>query len=255
MVSCFPELVELSLSGQSISDQGPVHLRDLKQLETLVLRGCDIGDPAVEIIAAFPRLESLDLYGTHVTDRGVAKLTAMRRLRYLMVRETLVSQEAVNRLSLTVPKLEEDVATCKSTSEVEGIVELARHNATRYRTLDDDILWFRPCGVRLWQPDDWSVIEHFPHLTGIVFDGVPPAAECLIAVTNCRELTRISIRASNVAPDCLKSLAMLPALGEMKLTLDEASDEHLIGCRIVPRSQSSNLIVDLMHFRVLAWQR
>ena len=58
----------------TITDSGLAHLKELRNLKVLLLRGNDIPDAGVEQLKSLPKLEQLELQNTNVTEAGVKAL-------------------------------------------------------------------------------------------------------------------------------------------------------------------------------------
>ncbi|MGH7170044.1 MAG: putative Ig domain-containing protein, partial [Gemmataceae bacterium] len=72
-------LTELRLVRLRITDKGLVHLKDLKELDYLDLRGNDgITDTGLAHLKGLPKLKTLRLLGTRVSDKGAAEFKKAR---------------------------------------------------------------------------------------------------------------------------------------------------------------------------------
>jgi hypothetical protein len=116
-------LTDLTLIRSPVTDTGLAHLRGLKDLESLMLRGCtgfsDAGlvhlermadlkglylddakvtDAGLAHLRGLARLESLGLDRAGVTGAGLAHLDGMSRLRFLNLRQTRVTDAGLTRL-------------------------------------------------------------------------------------------------------------------------------------------------------------
>jgi hypothetical protein len=74
VLSSFPDLQTLGLSGTKVTDAGLAHLVGLKKLNTLKLGFTNITDHGLITLAKLSGLQSLDLLRTKVTSVGVAEL-------------------------------------------------------------------------------------------------------------------------------------------------------------------------------------
>ncbi|MDB5313540.1 MAG: Regulatory sensor-transducer, BlaR1/MecR1 family [Gemmataceae bacterium] len=83
-----PAIRELSLQGNSISDDGLKHLAGLKQLRSLWvgMSRRPITDAGARHLAGLTALEELDLQKAQLTDAGVAALKDLKELRSLYLR-------------------------------------------------------------------------------------------------------------------------------------------------------------------------
>jgi hypothetical protein len=106
-------LIQLSLEGTRVTDQGIVHLLGLTHLRHLDLDGAPVGDGAAEALAELGSLQTLSLMDTRLTDVGVVALSRAGSLRELHLRGVPgISLDAVLALArlphlslLSLPKL------------------------------------------------------------------------------------------------------------------------------------------------------
>jgi hypothetical protein len=69
-----PSGVEVSLFGESATDEVLVHLQGLGQVQSLRLDNPNITDAGLVHLQGLSQLQTLDLTGSRVTDEGVRKL-------------------------------------------------------------------------------------------------------------------------------------------------------------------------------------
>lgn len=97
-LSQFPQLEDLDLSFNPITNKGMEGLAGLKKLRRLLLRDALLTDDGLKSIAGLSHLEELDLSGVRVTDKGIEylrDLKAMRRLTLLGVQATDASMDVI----------------------------------------------------------------------------------------------------------------------------------------------------------------
>ncbi len=85
-LSQFPQLENLDLSDNPLTNKGMEGLARLKNLRRLLLRDALVTDDGLKAIAGLTNLEELDLSGVRITDTGIEylrNLKAMRRLNLL----------------------------------------------------------------------------------------------------------------------------------------------------------------------------
>ncbi len=103
-LSAYPDLVDLDLSGVSITDADLVHIRPLTKLERLHLAGAKLTDASVPMLLTMRELRDLNLSGSHLTDAGLAALVGLENLHSLYLGRANVSDEAVRRFQQARPK-------------------------------------------------------------------------------------------------------------------------------------------------------
>ena|GEM_PF-313257 len=91
-----PELVELTLGGTQITDEGLVHLLQLKKLRKIRLARTAVTDAGMNILAKNEFLEDVDLSQTKIGDFGVWELRALPRLKNLNLYLTLVTDQGLD---------------------------------------------------------------------------------------------------------------------------------------------------------------
>ena len=123
-----PELVELTLGGTQVTDEGLIHLLQLPRLRVLRLSRTATTDAGMNILAKCETLESIDVSQTQIGDQGVWELRALPRLRILNLFQTLVTdtglasfQDADHRSATRIERLNLD--RCPITDD--GIAKLA----------------------------------------------------------------------------------------------------------------------------------
>ena len=123
-----PELVELTLGGTQVTDEGLIHLTQLPRLRVLRLSRTAITDAGMSVLAKCETLESIDVSQTQVGDQGVWELRALPRLRILNLFQTRVTdrglasfQDAEHRSAARIERLNLD--RCLITDD--GIAKLA----------------------------------------------------------------------------------------------------------------------------------
>ncbi|MBX9666295.1 MAG: hypothetical protein K2X93_01700 [Candidatus Obscuribacterales bacterium] len=97
-LASLPSLQHLILKKTEITDGGLVHLRDAKQLSTLLLPS-EITDNGLEELANLDNLIHLDLSNTRVTDQGLEFVSTMANLQTLCVNDTAVGDAGLTALS------------------------------------------------------------------------------------------------------------------------------------------------------------
>jgi len=97
-LSRYPELREVDVLSDKITDAGLRHLKALAHLETLKLNSSTITDKGLEHLAALSGLKSLVLFRTRATDSGLAHLKKLSGLRSLWLIRIPITSECVSQL-------------------------------------------------------------------------------------------------------------------------------------------------------------
>jgi hypothetical protein len=85
MLEALPDLEELNLLSDGITDDGLKQLRPLRNLRILRLRSKQIYDAGLSELQNHPTLEELDLEQTAITAGGLSNLTPLQQLRVLRI--------------------------------------------------------------------------------------------------------------------------------------------------------------------------
>jgi hypothetical protein len=97
-LATMPALQHLVLKKTDITDGGLVHLRDLKELKTLLLPS-EITDNGLEELANLDNLLHLDISNTKVSDKGLEFVATMSNLQTLCLNDTVVGDSGLKHLS------------------------------------------------------------------------------------------------------------------------------------------------------------
>lgn len=76
------------VDGENVSDAGTVHLKNLDQLDWLVITGSRITDESISVFAELPRLRVLNLAASKLTNSGVSRLSSSEKLKNLFLHGT-----------------------------------------------------------------------------------------------------------------------------------------------------------------------
>jgi hypothetical protein len=118
-----------------VTADGLHHLRELQNLRSLRLDGCEVSDAGLELIAEFPELESLRLRDGTMTDTGLANLYGLTNLRELNLQDCIaIGDNGVAHLRLLPSPTALALSGTKITDE--GLKHLSQ--MTRLKTLQID---------------------------------------------------------------------------------------------------------------------
>ena len=96
----FPHLRKISLSGTVLTDSGTEALTSLTKLESVSIRGPQLGDQTIKhLLSSKEHLSLLDLNGTRITDEGIQQLTAFPKLQHLDLGNTRISRRSFGDLA------------------------------------------------------------------------------------------------------------------------------------------------------------
>lgn len=101
-----PHLRILVLSETGISDRGIEMLARCPSLDSLALREARLTDKALQHIASLPTLRSLYIVKASITDEGICTLKKCSTLEHLRIDDTSVTQDGIDELRRTNPKLD-----------------------------------------------------------------------------------------------------------------------------------------------------
>ncbi len=97
-------LIWLNLANTKISDAGLKHIADMKSLKRLHLEKTQIGDEGLAHIKGLSELEYLNLYGTQVSDAGLDHLKPLTKLQKLFLWESKATKEGAAKLKDALAK-------------------------------------------------------------------------------------------------------------------------------------------------------
>ena len=107
-----------------------MHLKDLTNLETLVLNDTQITDVGLEHLKGLTKLKKLSLRNTRITDAGLVHLKGLTNLESLNCRSTQVTDKGVKKLQQALPN-----CTITIFTEVEQMIQSADRMPQRLRTI------------------------------------------------------------------------------------------------------------------------
>ena len=92
-------VVAVDLRGPQVSDATLEMLASQKDLETLVLVGAKVTDTGLKHLAKLGKLESLDLVGNEIDDTGLVALKNLQHLQTLVLNTPRVTDEGLKPLA------------------------------------------------------------------------------------------------------------------------------------------------------------
>ena len=142
-------LKSLNLTATKINGAGLAHLAALDSLHYLILNATSIKDESLKHLANLPSLENLELLKTGISDAGVEYLVHLTKLKRLVIRETKISSAGFEQLKAALPNATIEAFTAEQQREQwQRLVEfaawtpleptkLAANDGTTLRRLDD----------------------------------------------------------------------------------------------------------------------
>jgi Leucine-rich repeat (LRR) protein len=128
-------LRELSLAGcKQITDAGLVHVRDLKNLETLKLGYTDLNGAGFVYLKSLKKLAYLDLSHTKVRSEGLQHLSGMTQLRSLHLQALPIRDKAIVSVQKLTGLEELNLAGCEHFS-TKALLTLATLKNLKYLDL------------------------------------------------------------------------------------------------------------------------
>lgn len=116
-------LVDLRITGRSVTDAGLLELRNLVSLRILGLADTKVTDPGLAHLERMSNLSELDLQGTQVTDAGLVNLKRLTKLSFLGLGGAAVSDAGLGRF---LPCFSDDSGICGTQVTDAGENELQR---------------------------------------------------------------------------------------------------------------------------------
>jgi|GEM_PF-3371215 len=111
------QLVSVHLKNTKITDDGLKHLANLKTLKRLHLELTEINGSGLTHLKGLDKLEYLNVYGTKVNDAALAHLHGLKSLKKVYVWKTEVTEAGVAALQKALPELKIDTGLVKKPAE------------------------------------------------------------------------------------------------------------------------------------------
>ena len=93
------KLKTLNLPNAKISNKGMVHLRNLKEVRSLVLTAATIDDAGIQNLAGMSKLQILNLSNTGITDAALATIGKLISLNKLFLNRTNITDASVPHIT------------------------------------------------------------------------------------------------------------------------------------------------------------
>ncbi|MFH2011072.1 MAG: hypothetical protein ABI333_31015 [bacterium] len=221
-------LVGLSVEESTLTPDAWAALGTLRALEALSLRGTNLGQAALEVLAGLPALVSLDVSSTGLDDSGLARLSRTRSLRRLSLAATLVTDAGIEHLA--------------------ALPRITRLDLSRTRITDFALGWLQELEtLRELDLSDTSVtdlgLELVAALAGLTVLRLGPHVSDvgLRHVAALRQLRVLALRRAAVTDEGLARLSGLSRLISLDLAWTEVSDHGLRHLRGLTRLRRLDL--------------
>jgi hypothetical protein len=134
------------MKPSNLTDAGLEQLKNLHQLEQLVLSGAKITDDGLAQLAPLKNLQRLYLFQTRITDAGLEHLEGLQNLEILRVGRTAVTQEAAEEFQAKMPKLTRLIEAPPEDHSSESDEEADSEEGSGEETGDEQAASSRSCG-------------------------------------------------------------------------------------------------------------
>lgn len=195
-------------------------LKNIKNIDYLVLRVTPISDASMDDIATLQTLRHLNLSSTQVTDEGIARLHSLSRLDGLYAENseqiTGRSLESLKSLPLRKLSLRATAATDESLVVLSAFTTLEHLDLGLNQGVGDGTL---------------TVVAKLPNLRTLLVDGTVITDTGLSEILQCQRLERLGLELCTKVQDAviIRQLCRLPNIrrlslsgtGIEKLTIDE----------------------------------
>ena len=120
LLSAFPSLQTLELSGTAISDAGLKHLAGLKNLTRLGLISTKITDAGLKEVVGLQNLEVIRVGNTAITDAGLKDLAKLKNLKVVGLAGTQVTDAGLKEFGEALPKMQHNGGEAASGAAGQG---------------------------------------------------------------------------------------------------------------------------------------
>ncbi len=205
-----------NVSGGQITDEGIVHLRELRTLRSLNLNLSPVTNVSLAALAELSALEELIVFGTRCTNNGVESLKALKKLRHLEIGSPYLTDSALETIS-TLSSLEELALTYGGSYTDEGVAKLAALVNLRSLHIEEGLTG-----------ESYVALATLPNLVELRLKnwGNSHKVENLPALEKCPKLENLSLDfRDKVAGDVVPYLAKLQRLKLLDLRHTNFSEE------------------------------
>lgn len=91
LLQYYPDLLELYMDCQTVSDEGLVYLRNVPRLEKLDIFEAHITDSGIDYLYVLPHLLSLEICGGRISNAGLAKICKIQTLQSLNLSQVCIA--------------------------------------------------------------------------------------------------------------------------------------------------------------------
>jgi internalin A len=138
-----PNVQELLLGGAQVTDAGMIHLKGLTQLQALELNGTQVTSAGLRHLNGLTRLQTLKLSNTKVTDAGLAHLKGFNQLRHLNLCETQITDAGLEHLKglteFSTLDLSGNFITDAGLDNLKGLTNLTDLNLSGTKVTDEGV--------------------------------------------------------------------------------------------------------------------
>ena len=132
LLSKMSKVNELALNeSPEITDVGAAKLASLKEIKSISLGDCSIGDETCKTLATLDKLEYAFLAHTRVSDRGVEALALLKALKHLVLSDTRLTDKGVELLAPLNSLETLQLSQCKRLTD-QGLESLAKIGSLTY---------------------------------------------------------------------------------------------------------------------------
>ena len=178
---------ELALNeSPEITDAGAAKLASLKELKSISLGDCSIGDETCKTLATLDKLEYAFLAHTRVSDRGVEALALLKALKHLVLSNTRLTDKGVESLAPFNSLETLQLSQCKRLTD-QGLESLGKIGSLTYLEIQTNPQ-LTEAAVRKLQAalPKCKITSDFPNITGAMLapaiDSDRRAAEYVLSI-------------------------------------------------------------------------
>ncbi|MGV3608994.1 MAG: hypothetical protein ACO1RA_21495 [Planctomycetaceae bacterium] len=216
-LSNLPKLKSFGVGSDSVTGEGMTHFVGQEKLQHLYLRGSNLSDRGLEVVARLQGLSSLEWYGKNRTsDGGLSHLRGNLRLTKLLLKGEGISDVGLEHLS-TCENLEElSIETLDDRVTGKGIRALTRLKHLKRLQLRSS-----------FSSDSMAALSSLVTLEELRLRGPVQHKEDIAALAPLTSLKIITITDTELTSGGLRGLANLKLLEELNISLTRLRDEDV----------------------------